>query len=69
MPRPKDKNVIRTKWIFINKLNGDGQVVGNIAILVYKGYSQVEGIDFEENVTSISRIESIRMFLPFAFFR
>ena len=24
--RPKDKNVIGTKWVFRNKLNEDGQV-------------------------------------------
>ena len=26
VPRPKDKNMIGKKWIFINKLNEDGQV-------------------------------------------
>ena len=26
VPRPKDKNVIGTKWVFINKLNEDGKV-------------------------------------------
>ena len=25
-PRPKDKNVIGTKWVFKNKLNEDGKV-------------------------------------------
>jgi hypothetical protein len=27
VPRPKDKNVIGTKWVFRNKLDEDGQVV------------------------------------------
>ena len=26
VPRPKDKNVIDTKWVFRNKLNGDEKV-------------------------------------------
>ena len=26
VPRPKDKNVIGTKWVFRNKLNEDGKV-------------------------------------------
>jgi hypothetical protein len=26
VPRPKNKNVIGTKWVFRNKLNEDGQV-------------------------------------------
>ena len=25
LPRPKDKNVIGTKWVFRNKLNEDGK--------------------------------------------
>ena len=29
VPRPKNKNVMGTKWIFGNKLDEDGQVVIN----------------------------------------
>ena len=29
VPRPKDKNVIITKWVFKNKLNEDGKVSRN----------------------------------------
>ena len=29
VPRPKNKNVIGTKWVFRNKLNEDGQVTRN----------------------------------------
>ena len=36
VPRPKDKNVIGTKWVFRNKLNEDGQVSRNKARLVCK---------------------------------
>jgi hypothetical protein len=41
VPRPKDKNVIGTKWIFKNKLNENGGIIKNKDILVCKGYSQV----------------------------
>ena len=40
VPRPKDKNVIGNKWVFRNKMNEQGEVVRNKAILVCKGYSQ-----------------------------
>src|SRR5271154_2968381 len=66
VPRPKDKNVIGTKWIFRNKMNEDGQVTRNKARLVCKGYAQVEGIDFEETFAPVDRMESIRMVLAYA---
>ena len=69
VPRPKDKNVIGTKWVFRNKLNEDGQVTRNKARLVCKGYAQVEGIDFEERFAPVARMEAIRMFLTYACLR
>jgi regulator of extracellular matrix RemA (YlzA/DUF370 family) len=69
VPRPKDKNVIGTKWIFKNKLNENGEIIKNKARLVCKGYSQVEGIDFEETFSPVARLEAIRMFLAFACFK
>jgi hypothetical protein len=44
VPRPTDKNVIKTKWVFKNKMNEDGKVIINKARLVYKEYSQREGV-------------------------
>ena len=37
VPRPKDKNVIGTKWVFRNKLNENGEVSRNKTRLVCKG--------------------------------
>eukprot|EP00253_Pinus_taeda_P002751 PITA_02751 len=63
VPRPNDKNVIGTKWILKNKLNEKGEVIRNMARLVCKGYDQQEGIDFEETLAPVARLEAIRMFL------
>jgi hypothetical protein len=41
VPRPKDKNVIGTNWIFKNKLNQNGDIIKNKDRLVCKGYSHV----------------------------
>ena len=46
VPRPIDKNVIGSKWVFKNKMNEQGQIARNKARLVCKGYVQVEGQDF-----------------------
>ena len=59
VPRPKDKNVIDTKWVYRNKLNEDGQVTRNKTRLVCKGYVEVEGIDFEETFSPVARMEAI----------
>jgi hypothetical protein len=66
VPRPKDKNVIGTKWVYMNKLNEYGQVTRNKDRLVCKGYAQVEGIDFEETFFLVSRMEAIRLLLAYA---
>ena len=34
VPRPNDKNVIGTKWIFKKKLNENGDVIRNKAKLI-----------------------------------
>jgi hypothetical protein len=41
VPRPTDKNVTGSKWVFKNKMNEQGQIVKNKARLVCKGYAQV----------------------------
>eukprot|EP00253_Pinus_taeda_P001492 PITA_01492 len=69
VPRPNDKNVIGTKWIFKNKLNENGDVIRNKARLVYKGYAEQEGIDFEETFAPVARLEAIRMFLALSSFQ
>jgi hypothetical protein len=66
VPRPKNKNVIGTKWVFRNKLNEDGQVTRNNARLVCKGYAQIEGIDLEETYSPVARMEAIRLLSAYA---
>ena len=65
VPRPENDMVIRTRWVFRNKLNEDGQVVRNKARLVAQGYRQKEGIDFDESFAPVARLEAIRIFLAY----
>eukprot|EP00253_Pinus_taeda_P009748 PITA_09748 len=69
VPRPNDKNVIGTKWIFKNKLNENGDVIRNKVRLICKGYAQQEGIDFEETFAPVGILEAIRMFLALSRFQ
>nr|GFC14546.1 copia protein [Tanacetum cinerariifolium] len=66
VPRPEDKSVIKTKWIFKNKKDESSLVIQNKARLVAVGYSQQEGIDYDEMFAPVARIEAIRLFLAYA---
>ncbi|CAM8907553.1 unnamed protein product [Rhodiola kirilowii] len=66
VPRPKDKNVIGTKWVFRNKLDDKGIVVRNKARQVVKGYNQQEGIDYDETFTPVARLEAIRLLIAYS---
>jgi hypothetical protein len=66
VPRPKNKNVINTKWVFRNKLNEYVEITRNKAILVCKGYAQIEEIEFEETFSPIARMEAIHFLLAYA---
>jgi hypothetical protein len=66
VPRPENKNVIGTKWVFRNKLNEDGQVTRNKARLVCKGYAHIEGINFKDIFSLVSKMEAIWFLLAYA---
>ncbi|GJU45545.1 putative ribonuclease H-like domain-containing protein [Tanacetum coccineum] len=65
---PNGKRVIRTKWVFRNKKDERGIVIRNKARLVAQGYTQEEGIDYDEVFAPVARIEAIRLFLAYASF-
>ncbi|KAL4348382.1 hypothetical protein GQ457_17G011120 [Hibiscus cannabinus] len=56
--RPHDKSTIGTKWVFRNKLDESGNIVRNKARLVAQGYTQEEGIDFDETYAPVARMEA-----------
>ena len=66
VPRPLHTNIIGTKWIFIYNSDEFGTIVRNKARLVAQGYTQVEGIDFDETFAPVARLESIRLLLSIA---
>nr|GEX00136.1 hypothetical protein [Tanacetum cinerariifolium] len=64
--RTRGKTIIKTKWIFKNKKDKSSLVIPNKARLVAVGYSQQEGIDYDETFALVARIEAIRLFLAYA---
>ncbi|GJU72241.1 putative ribonuclease H-like domain-containing protein, partial [Tanacetum coccineum] len=63
---PNGKRAIGTKWVFRNKKDERGIVVRNKSRLVAQGYTQEEGIDYDEVFTPIARIEAIKLFFAYA---
>ncbi|GJY16839.1 putative ribonuclease H-like domain-containing protein [Tanacetum coccineum] len=66
---PNGKRAIGTKWVFRNKKDEKGIVIRNKARLVAQGYTQEEGIDYDEVFAPVARIEAIRLFLAYASFK
>nr|GEX05687.1 retrovirus-related Pol polyprotein from transposon TNT 1-94 [Tanacetum cinerariifolium] len=66
VPRPEGKTIIKTKWIFKNKIDESSLVIRNKARLVPVGYSEQEGIDYDDTFAPVARIEAIRLFLAYA---
>ncbi|GJR47763.1 retrovirus-related pol polyprotein from transposon TNT 1-94, partial [Tanacetum coccineum] len=63
---PYGKTTIGSKWVIRNKKDEHGITIKNKARLVAQGYSQEEGIDYDETFAPVVRMEAIGIFLAFA---
>ena len=59
---PKGKRVLRNKWVFKLKKDGD-KLVKYKARLAVKGFSHKQGIDFDEIFSPALKMSSIRVVL------
>ncbi|GJZ98612.1 putative ribonuclease H-like domain-containing protein, partial [Tanacetum coccineum] len=66
---PFGKRAIGTKWVYRNKKDKRGIMIRNKARLVAQGYTQEEGIDYDEIFAPVARIKAIRLFLAYASFK
>ncbi|KAL5823247.1 hypothetical protein ACOSQ4_021147 [Xanthoceras sorbifolium] len=63
---PKGIKPIGCKCVYMRKRGMDGKVEIYEARLVAKGYIQKEGIDYEETLSPIAMLKSIRILLSIA---
>ena len=66
VPRPQDRLVVGSRWIYKIKYAADGSIEKFKARFVAKGYAQNEGINYEETFAPIARYTSIRSVISLA---
>ena len=63
VPRSENKSVVSSRWLYKVKHDADGSVEKHKARFVARGFSQVEGIDYDETFGPVARYSLIRSIL------
>ena len=66
VPGAKNKSVVSSKWLFKIKHASDGNIEKYKARFVARGFSQKEGIDYEETFSPVASYTSVRKILAIA---
>jgi hypothetical protein len=64
--RPKDRSVIGSRWVLVQKFNADGSLARYKARVVAKGFTQRPGVDFEDTFSPTPRLTTIRLLFALA---
>jgi len=63
VPRLEDKSVVSSRWIYKVNQEVDGSVEKHKGRFVAIGFSQVEGIDYDDTFAPVARYSSTRSIL------
>jgi len=66
VPRPPGANIVTGKWIFRHKFHADGSLARHKARWVVRGFSQREGVDYDETFSPVVKPATIRSVLSIA---
>lgn len=66
VPKPQNKNIIDSKWVFAIKRDEFGNPVTYKARLVARGFSQEYLVDYNETFAPVARISSFRVIIAFS---
>ena len=60
------RKLVKRKWVFKNFFASYGSTMNYKAMLVAKGFSKFQGIDYNETFAPVAKMDSIRLFLVIA---
>jgi hypothetical protein len=66
VPRTEGKSVVTSKWIYKIKHVVDGSIEKYKERFMPRGFSQIEGVDYDENFAPVARYTSIRSIISLA---
>jgi hypothetical protein len=66
VPRPEGKSVVTSRWLYKIKHVADGSIEKYKARFVARGFSQVEGVDYDETFALVARYTLIRAVISIA---
>jgi hypothetical protein len=66
VPRPHGKSIVTSKWLYKIKHAADGSIEKYKARFVARGFSQKEGIDYDEIFAPVARYTSIKIIISLA---
>ena len=66
VPRPKRKSIVTSRWLYKIKHVADGSMDKFKSKFAARGFSQKEGIDYEENFNPVARYTTIRSIISLA---
>ena len=63
---PEWKSVVTSRWLYKIKHGVDGSIEKYKARFIARGFSQKEGVDYDETFTPVARYTSIRSIIAIA---
>jgi hypothetical protein len=66
VPRPKGQKVVGSCWVFRIKRGPDGAVLKYKACLVAQGFTQIEGIDYDDSFAPVAKLASLHAIMALA---
>ena len=66
VPRPEGKSVVTSRWLYMLKHVADASIEKYKARFVAQGFSQVEGVDYDETFGPVAQYTLIRAVISIA---